>query len=74
MRWTRSNPGKSLYDARRANKARTVKPSGLQVSFYRARKALMAETGLDELAATRALKTALSDRQRDILEQREHAA
>jgi len=35
VRWARENPGRSLYDAHRANKGRT-KPAGRKASYCRA--------------------------------------
>jgi hypothetical protein len=88
VRWGRENPGKSLRDAHSANKRRTgttAKPSGLQVSYRRAVEATVTAiwdfaaeriSGNDvsiEDVAERAQRGALSDRQRELLEQREAA-
>lgn len=79
VRWARANPGKSLSEAYSANKGRTRKrrrPSerGVQVSYYKAFKALTSETDLYDEQIERALKRALPERQRALLEQREAAA
>jgi hypothetical protein len=65
----------SYVDPRRANGAngKQRRRSGVQVSYYKAFKVLMSETGLYDEEIERALKMALPERQRALLEQREAA-
>lgn len=81
VRWGRSNPGKSLKDAHSANKGRTQtrdRPSGLQVSFWKAQRALEEFLDLHDVRAARNLSVSilaegLSDRQRTLLHERKRA-
>lgn len=78
--WARENPGKSLYDARRANRARTKGESGKQMNPRRALKgaAVMLSTfaeavghpmddDLADMAARLFLDKAYPERQRERL-------
>jgi hypothetical protein len=81
VRWARSNPGKSLYVARSANKGQTRtrrSRSGLQVSYRRmvdVLEDLFTYQGLDypRTRAVNAVRYALSDRQKALLTERKRA-
>jgi hypothetical protein len=67
VRWRRENAAESLYEARSANKGRTSKPSGRQVSYWKARCNLRlalaaAAEGrpIDSLTGADAIRTALA--------------
>lgn len=67
VRWRRENAAESLYEARSANKGRTSKPSGRQVSYWKARCNLRlalaaAAEGrpIDSLTGAEAIRTALA--------------
>jgi hypothetical protein len=64
------NPSTRIRDAPAAGSGAQARPGGLQVSYYRAFNTFTALTGLDDHEIERALRAALSDRQRAELERR----
>jgi hypothetical protein len=79
--WARENPGKSLYDARRANVARTPNPSGAQVSASKMTLRLEdllirlnVPPALARVKAEGCVRAALPARQRELLAQRSKEA